>query len=1173
VADDGSPFQGLGFYNEEDARWFFGRPAERKVILAHLRTARLTLLYAESGVGKSSLLRAGVAARLRELAAQSAGAGRSPRFVPIVFSAWKDDPVADLISELQRYAQPLEAVANGAAPATPDDGLAAAITRAATALDATLAIILDQFEEHFSYRLGDPHPDRLADELARCVNSPDVPANFLIAVREDAYGRLGDLFAGRIGNVYSNYLHLEYMTREAAREAIEKPVELYNSDHPDDQPIELDPDLADAVLDEVRRGNLALGPARRDRDGSATWPAANADEIETPFLQLVMTRLWEYERERGSPVLRRATLDDELGGAETIVRNHVDRALAGLDGQELEAATDVFADLVTPSGAKVAHTAGDLAKMTAHSEDLVVAVLDRLYEERIVRAVDPAPGTAQARYEIFHDRLATPILDWRDQQQNARLQRARQRAELEAQTQRAQARLFKRRARIMLGLALSLLILLVAVVVLLQYARDKSATASREQRQATFFGLNTRAQSQLSSRPDISLLLYLAAYDQSPQPVAERSLVATLHEVQRSGAIGILHGHTDAVESVAFSPVGRTLASASGDKTIRLWRVGAGGHYPLGAPLRSAGPLYSDAFAPGGQLLASGGFNDVVLWSIPRHAQQTVIHFRAGAIDSVAFSARGNMLAAAGSNGTVLLLNDATGQRRVLPVSSGKPVRSVAFSPDGTTLAASDGRGVSLWQVATARRRNETLTGPTGTIDSVAFSPRGATVAAGGGSGSIVFWNIGTGRENRPPLGKLGLVNSLAFSPDGRALAAGGKGSTVVWSLAGDRVMRKRLTGGQGDVSSVAFSADSRTLASASANRTISLWSYPLGPRFGTPVLRRNNATTEVAVSPDGSLVASAGQDGQIYLVDQRTGTPQRVLHAEAGAVGDLAFEHGANVLAAAYADGTIRIWNVTAGAQIGTPLRGHVGPVFSIAFAPDDKLLVSGGVDGTARLWSVRTHRKLGRPLRVGLGAVFAVAFNPSGTVVAAGGVSRAIRFWNARTQLPLVPPLIAQAQTVFGIAFSPNGRLLASGGADDAIHLWTIEPHRYAPLHTLTGDSSFIRDLAFSPDGRTLASASSDTTARLWDVATGTELGNPLARHKSSVERVAFTPDGRLLYTGSSDNTVRVWQAVQLPRSFADLRNEVCGFLGAGLSPAEWAHYAPSIRYQQTCPRTTPS
>ncbi|MGZ4251595.1 MAG: nSTAND1 domain-containing NTPase, partial [Solirubrobacteraceae bacterium] len=191
-----SPFQGLGFYTEDDARWFFGRATERKIILAHLRTARLTLLYAESGVGKSSLLRAGVGARLRELATQNIDAGRPPKFVPLVFSAWKDDPVEDLVSEIRRQVHVLRPATNGAGPAPPtaNGGLADAITAAGLALDATLVIILDQFEEHFSYRLSGTRPDRLADELADCVNSPSVPANFLIAVREDAYGGLGDLF-------------------------------------------------------------------------------------------------------------------------------------------------------------------------------------------------------------------------------------------------------------------------------------------------------------------------------------------------------------------------------------------------------------------------------------------------------------------------------------------------------------------------------------------------------------------------------------------------------------------------------------------------------------------------------------------------------------------------------------------------------------------------------------------------------------------------------------------------------------------------------------------------------------------------------------------------------------------------------------------------------------------
>jgi WD40 repeat protein len=1172
VPDQRSPFQGLSFYTEDDARWFFGRATERKIILAHLRTARLTLLYAESGVGKSSLLRAGVSARLRELAMQNIQATRSPKFLPLVFSDWKDDPVEDLISEIRRQVHLLRPASNGAGPvaAASDGGLADAITAAGTALDATLVIILDQFEEHFSYRLSDDRPDRLADELARCVNSPTVPANFLIAVREDAYGGLGDLFSGRISNVYNNYLHLEYLTRDAAREAIEKPVEIYNAEHPDEEPVALDEHLADAVLDEVRRGNIELGTRRSERDGGNP-SGANADEIETPFLQLVMTRLWECELATGSRVLRTATLNEELGGAETIVRNHVDRALTGLAGEELETATDIFHDLVTPSGVKVAHTARDLAQMTAHSESTVGSVLDRLYEERIVRAVDPAPGSSQARYEIFHDRLAVPILDWRRQRENARLDRAREHAEHEAEVQRTQARRFKRRARIMLALAVGLLVLLVAVAVLLSYARQQTDTATREKHVATYFGLTRSATSQLTNRPDVSLLLYLAANKLSPSALTDRDVEATLDAFRSSGAFGVLHGHTDAVESIAFSPSGSTLASASGDGTVRLWRVGRGDHYPLGRPLRAGGPLYSVSFSPTGRVLASGSVNRIILWSIAGHVAPTVVPDDSGAITSVTYAPRGSLLAAGGSNGTVLLLNTATRKAETLRVAPRGLVRTVAFSPDGRLLAAGNNNAVVLFDVATDRRLGRPLAIGPGVVYAAAFSADGKTLAAGGSNGQIAFYDVATGARSRPPLTGMHLVNSLAFSRDDETLAAGGARATVLWDLAKPGTPGDRLPDPSGGVNSVAFSPDGRILASAGTDRTITLWSYPLG-QLGRPLANLGQAAANVAISPNGSVIASGGMTGPIYLINRRTRRvgPALRIHAS-GPVGQIAFDPTGRTLAAPYGNGSIVLWDVANGERLRT-LRGNTGSVLSLAFDHSGTRLVSGGTDGTVRLWNPQTGTELGRPLRGGLGPVYAVAFSRDGQTIAGGGAGRAIRLWSATTEKLLGTP-IAQENAVYALAFSPSGHELASGGADDTIHLWRIGPSSYRQIATLTGDTDFVRSLTFSKDGETLASGSTDGTVRLWDIATATELGGPLTVDTQSVESVAFTPDGLFLVSGSTDGTVRLWQANSRLSSPAQLRQEVCSFVGAGLSRREWSTYAPDIPYQQTCPRTTPS
>src|SRR5581483_8038996 len=121
--------------------------------------------------------------------------------------------------------------------------------------------------------------------------------------------------------------------------------------------------------------------------GRATANGRNGtSHIETPYLQLVMQRLWDEERAAGSRVLREETLE-RLGGAEEIVGDHVKRALTALDPAEKDLAATMFDHLVTPSGAKIAHAAGDLARYAGAEPPSVVSVLDKLGDERSVRSV------------------------------------------------------------------------------------------------------------------------------------------------------------------------------------------------------------------------------------------------------------------------------------------------------------------------------------------------------------------------------------------------------------------------------------------------------------------------------------------------------------------------------------------------------------------------------------------------------------------------------------------------------------------------------------------------------------------------------------------------------------------------------------------------------------------
>jgi CHASE2 domain-containing sensor protein len=408
----GTPYVGLDYFGEEDAGLFFGRDDERKRIIGNLRASRLTLLYAESGVGKSSLLRAGVAARLRELAARSVVERGSARYVPVVFSAWRGDSRADLIAALEAAARPL--MHDDVELALPRHALEDAIEHVVTTVGATPLVILDQFEERVVYEAD----DELDDELAHCINRRDLRANFLISVREDAYSLIGSRFKSRIANVYGNYLHLDFLDERAARDAVVEPVKAFNRRLPADASrFEVETALVDAVLEQVRRGRVSIGDGGAPNVG-ATGPA----RVETAYLQLVMKRLWDEEIAAGSQRLRLETLH-RLGGADTIVHGHLDQVMDKLPADQRDAAAAAFRFLVTSGGRKIALSSAELREFSDAPGATLEPALEHLARERVLRPIPSSESGGVTRHEIYHDVLAPAILEWRRRHIEERSQR------------------------------------------------------------------------------------------------------------------------------------------------------------------------------------------------------------------------------------------------------------------------------------------------------------------------------------------------------------------------------------------------------------------------------------------------------------------------------------------------------------------------------------------------------------------------------------------------------------------------------------------------------------------------------------------------------------------------------------------------------------------------------
>lgn len=1127
---DQSPWPGLAAYDEAASEFFYGRKEEAIELLRMIRLSPLTVLFGKSGLGKSSLLQAGLYPLLR-----------AEHYFPVHLRI--DLTVATAFSSLDLVLQQLVRALSAAQVEYPLPSEQEGLWRYLHRRDLEIwskdnyllkpVLVFDQFEEVFAKGECDPAAmqstlDALADlienripqELTtgdahrQILSELDLQAQryrIVLSFREDFLPDI-EHWKEQVPSLLRNRLRLLPMSRERAIEAVKAAGAAVLADS-----------VAEPLVDFI--GNLDVSAVK-----------------SLPIIEPVLLSLCCYQlNQRRAPGHK---IDIELlqHAGQDILQDFYHEALAGMPETVSE-----FIETHLIQGNR--YRSSYPVDQALHDKFLTEEQLTRLTNQHRLLRIDQQLGIS--RIELIHDRLVSVVSQVRDE----RLRK------LEIEKIRAKEK--ERQRQLALSTALEKQATAEALAAeRLRATKRAQADAARLRKQAkqlqwallsvmimailAGYGFyNTQIEKKerkLAQRESISLRLVSESLDiaNDLRPGGdERALLQLLAAKQ-------ITPNNRKVDAALIHLLNKKVT------TDKIWNIGAawfavthGKDHPYVLALSNEGQCYI--------------WNTQEAWP-----NEPILTLDRSNIVALAISNDSLQFAIADHHGEVQIWHRLT-KTMVRHFKSLQPIFSISFSPENQQLAIGSKGTIQFWDLASGNLSREIIAQQDGAIRAIAFSSDGSEMISGGDDKLITIWDTKTDRVIGEPLrGHVSPILSVAFSADGTLILSGGEDKLLrLWDRASSIQRIDPLRGHEATISSAIFAGSTEQIISGSRDGTIRFWSIHDHPLIDTPMLGHEEIVTSVAYHPDGNRIVSGSDDKSLRLWDAWTAQPiGEALQGHDGTLNGAVFSPDGLRIVSGASDGTLRFWDGQTGLPIGEPLKDHLEGVETVAYSPDGKFVASGSKDKTIRLWEAQTGKRYGNPLEGHEDMVRSVAFSPDSKMIVSASYDHTLQRWEVATGNKIGSAMEGHSGHVVSVAVSPDGQYIASGSKDKTVRLWDAQTGQ--PINEpMQGHEARVNSVAFSPDSRRIISGSHDMTLRLWDVKTGLPIGDPFSGHLGAVTSTVFSPDGSRILSGSADKTLRMWMAT------TDWVAELCNKLTRNMSHAEWQEWiSPNTKYRKQCP-----